>query len=96
MSHFQKEYFFKPSGIVSYSTGSFGGVRATVHLQAFLCELGTPSISSILPIPKIRTAFDEDGNALDDAYERRSQKFLDEFEWYSKALKEARKNGTPY
>ena len=27
LDHFQSEYLFKPSGIVSYSAGTFGGVR---------------------------------------------------------------------
>ena len=33
MDHFQSEYFWKPSGIVCYRAGPFGGVRACMHLR---------------------------------------------------------------
>jgi len=87
---YQKEYLYKPSAIVTYSAGPFGGVRAMMQLRAILCELGTPSIPSTFPISAVQSSFDEDGNAIDKAYERRIKRFLDEFEWYICALKAAR------
>lgn len=90
MDHFLEQYFFKPSGIVSYSAGPFGGVRAAMTLRAMLGEMGTPSIPSTLPISQVHKAFAEDGSAIDSAYERRADKFLGEFEWYAYALKRAR------
>lgn len=95
LDHFQSEYLYKPTGIVTYSAGPFGGVRALITLRAILAELGTPSIPSAFPISKIGGAFDDDGNALDQAYDRRIGKFLDEFEWYANALKCARGNDCP-
>ena len=95
LDHFQSEYLFKPSGIVTYSAGPFGGVRALITLRAILAELGTPSIPSAFPISKIGEAFDDDGNAADKAYDRRIGKFLDEFEWYANALKHARELECP-
>lgn len=92
LDHYQSEYLYKPSAIVTYSAGPFGGVRALVNLRAILAELGTPSIPSAFPVSGIRAAFDDDGNALDDAYDERAIKFLDEFEWYENALKHARDN----
>ena len=96
IDHYQSEYFFKASAIACYSDGSFGGVRGGVHLRAFLSELGMPGIPTMFPMSKIHKSFDENGNAIDETYNRRVKKFLDEFEWYANALKEARKNGTPY
>ena len=90
LDHFQKEYLYKPSGIVTYSAGPFGGVRALITLRAILAELGTPSIPSAFPISQVQNAFDDDGNPKDDTYDRRITGFLDEFEWYAKALKCAR------
>jgi NAD(P)H-dependent FMN reductase len=90
LDHFQREYLYKPSGIVTYSGGPFGGVRGLVNLRGILAELGTPSIPSAFPISRVQNAFDEDGNALDSAYDERIGKFLDEFEWYAVALKRAR------
>jgi NAD(P)H-dependent FMN reductase len=96
LDHFLEEYFWRPSAIVCYSGGAFGGVRAAMQLRAMLCELGTPSIPSLLPIPKVQEAFDDDGNPRDETYHRRAGRFLDELEWYAGALKSARAVGVPY
>jgi NAD(P)H-dependent FMN reductase len=96
LDHFLEEYFWRPSAIVCYSGGAFGGVRAAMQLRAMLCELGTPSIPSLLPVPRVQEAFDEDGKPRDEAYHRRAARFLDELEWYANALKAARGAGVPY
>ncbi len=96
LDHFLEEYFWRPSAIVCYSGGAFGGVRAAMQLRAMLCELGTPSIPSILPIPRVQDAFSDDGRPVDDAYHQRASRFLDELEWYANALKTARQAGVPY
>ena len=96
LDHFLEEYFFRPSAIVCYSAGQFGGVRAAMQLRALLAEVGMPSISSIFPIPSIGKAFDASGGATDPALPRRFERFATEFEWYAAALREARQHGTPY
>jgi NAD(P)H-dependent FMN reductase len=96
LDYFLEEYFFRPSAIVCYSTGGFGGVRAAMQLRAMLCELGMPSIPSLFPIAKIQSAFDEDGRATDNGYERRFAKFAAELEWYAEALRARRRQGLPY
>ncbi|MDB5034146.1 MAG: NADPH-dependent reductase [Chlorobi bacterium] len=96
LDHFLEEYFFRPSGIICYSAGSFGGVRAAVQLRAMLGELGMPSIPSIFPIPSVQTAMEEDGTPTDPRTGTRIVKFMKELEWYASALKEARAKGLPY
>jgi NAD(P)H-dependent FMN reductase len=96
LDHFLEEYFWRPSAIVCYSGGAFGGVRAAIQLRAMLGELGTPSIPSIFPIPKVQDAFDDDGTPRDPAYPHRIGRFLDELEWYAGAMQAARKAGVPY
>ncbi|MCE9598630.1 MAG: NAD(P)H-dependent oxidoreductase [Spirochaetia bacterium] len=96
LDHFQREYFFKPSGIVTYSAGQYGGARVSVHLRDVLGELGTPSISSVFNIPRVLDAFDRDGTCKDPALEKRSVRFLNELEWYADALKAKRAGGLPY
>ena len=96
LDHFLEEYFFRPSAIVCYSGGSFGGVRAAMQLRMTLAELGTVTIPSLFPIPKVQAAFDERGHALDPAYDQRVVRFLDELEWFARALRQARAAGTPY
>ena len=96
LDYFLEEYFFKPSGIVSYSVGSFGGILAGNHLRQVLAEMGAPAIPSQLPISKVQDVFGVDGELLDKNYERRFERFFDEFEWYVNALSEQRKKRTPY
>jgi len=93
LDHFQSEYLYKPSGIVTYSAGPFGGVRALINLRAILAELGTPSIPSAFPISQVQNVFEADGTPLDAAYDKRIVKFLDEFEWYANALRREREQG---
>ena len=96
LDHFQKEYYFKPSAIASYSAGSFGGVRAAVHLRVILGELGMPAISSMLPFPSIGNLFPDDLILKDKRIERSTKRFLDEFNWYAEAFKKHREIGVPY
>jgi len=96
LDHFLEEYFFRPSGIVCYSAGGFGGVRAAMQLRMTLAELGMPSIPSLLPIPRIGDTLNQDGVAQLEITERAMNRFLDEFLWYANALAEARTGGTPY
>jgi NAD(P)H-dependent FMN reductase len=96
LDHFLEEYYWRPSAIVSYSAGMFGGVRAAVVLREIVAELGMPSISSTLPVPKVQQAFDENGVAADPAWERRFGRFAGELEWYAEALRAQRQKGTPY
>lgn len=96
LDHFLEEYFFRPSAIVCYSAGAFGGVRAAMQLRMTLGELGMPSIPSIFPIPHVQDAFDDCGRAKQPVFEQRVTRFLGELEWYAEALRRARQLGTPY
>ena len=96
IDYFLEEYFWRPSAIVCYSAGAFGGVRAAMQLRALLPEAGMSSIPSILPIPSIGTALTKDGIALAPKLAERSGRFFDEFNWYMRALKSERSKGVPY
>ena len=93
LDHYQSEYLYKPSAIVTYSAGPFGGVRALVNMRGIMAELGSPAIPSAFPVSSVFKAFDDDGNAIDEAYNERVGKFLDEYEWYARALKRERDGG---
>lgn len=96
LDYFLEEWFWRPSAIVCYSAGSFGGVRAAVHLRSVLAELGMPAIPSELAVPKVREAFDDAGEATDARLPRRAARFLDELEWYARAMARERAVGVPY
>ena len=97
LDHFLEEYFWRPSAILSYSAGRYGGVRAAVALRPILGELGMPSIPSILAIPSIGKSLSEEGVAAEPWIDKAAGRFLSEFEWYAEALKAKRAAGpTPY
>lgn len=93
LDHYQSEYLYKPSAIVTYSAGPFAGVRGLVNMRGIMAELGSPAIPSAFPVSQVWKAFDENGNALEEAYDKRVVKFLDEYEWYARALKREREGG---
>jgi NAD(P)H-dependent FMN reductase len=90
LDHFLEEWFWKPSAIVCYSAGAFGGVRAAMQLRMMLAELGMASIPSIFPVPTVQNAFAEDGTPADPKARERVKAFLEEMEWYGHALRDAR------
>jgi len=96
IDYFLEEYFFRPSAILCYSGGQFGGVRAAMQLRMMLAETGMPSIPSLQPIPQIGDALSVDGVALTQALAEKSGKFFDEFDWYMRAMKAEREKGVPY
>jgi len=97
LDYFLEEFFWRPSAILSYSAGRFGGVRAAVALRTILSEMGMPSVPSVLSIPRIGSALTEEGTATENWIDQAAVRFLDEFVWYVKALKRQRETeGTPY
>ncbi|MGV8161906.1 MAG: NADPH-dependent FMN reductase [Candidatus Nanoarchaeia archaeon] len=90
LDNFMPEYEKKPFGIVSYSIGPFGGIRANEALRVIVSELkGVPT-----PIPfmisSVQNLFDEKGELKDMTYNDRIKEFLEDYEWYLLSLKEAR------
>jgi NAD(P)H-dependent FMN reductase len=80
LDYFLQEYYFKPSAIVSYSPGAFGGINAAQHLRNIFAELGAPTIPSSLSVPRVHTVFSKGGILLDEAFENRFLRFVEEFE----------------
>jgi NAD(P)H-dependent FMN reductase len=95
LDYFLEEYFWRPSSIVSYSVGRFGGARAAVALRTILPELGMPSLPSVLSIPSIQTSLTEDGTATEAWIDRAAARFLAEFEWYATAMAAKRASQVP-
>lgn len=63
LNHFGSSIFsYKPSAIVTYSAGQWGGMRAAVGMRTFLAELGCLPVSAMVHVPKAHTVFAEDGS----------------------------------
>lgn len=65
LNHFGASLFaYKPSVIVTYSAGQWGGARAAVNMRTYLSELGCLPVSAMIHVPKAHEVFDETGAPL--------------------------------
>lgn len=83
--HFPKQVH-KTFGIVTASTGSLGGIRASQQLQLLICALfGIPS-PYMLVTPHADKKFDKEGNLIDEAFINTVHNFVSEFLWLAERL----------
>jgi NAD(P)H-dependent FMN reductase len=101
LNHFGSSlYAWKPSAIVTYSAGQWGGMRAALGMRTFLSELGCLPVSAMIHVPKAQEVFDEHGSALDGVDADRwhdyfSRVFLQLF-WWAQASKKQREVVDPH
>lgn len=87
-----KEYIHKAVAFVGVSAGPWGGTRVIEACVPMVRELGLAVTFTDLNFPGVKGKFDESGNLLDEAYEKRVQGFLDELVWMSRTLRWGREN----
>lgn len=87
-----KEYIHKAVAIVGVSAQVWGGTRVVEALIHTVRELGLVVTFTDLNFPRVFEKFDENGNLLDAAYEKRAAGFLDELVWMSRTLRWGREN----
>jgi NAD(P)H-dependent FMN reductase len=97
LDHFPlSSYKYKVSGIVCYSPGPYGGMRAAMQLRCLLGELGTVSVPNIFGIPHASQALNENGEPLNDHMASGAKKLITQVDWYSEALRAKKeKDGIP-
>jgi hypothetical protein len=92
-----EEYFFKPSAIVSYSAGRLWQSLCCSTSATNICRTWSPfNILFFFAISRVKEAFDETGKSVQEQYNKRITRFLDEFEYYIEAFKNQRRKGIPY
>lgn len=87
-----KEYVHKAVGIVGVSAGPMGGSRMIQNLLPVMRELGLVTIFWDVNVGSVAKVFDESGRLLDEAFVRRTDKFLGELIWMAKTLRHGREN----
>ena len=101
LNHFGASlYSYKPSAIVTYSAGQWGGVRAAVNMRTFLSELGCLPVSAMIHVPKAQTVFEENGKFTQEVEdtERWIQYFgrtLNQLCWWAEATQKQREALNP-
>ena len=87
-----REYVHKAVAFVGVSAGPWGGTRVIEAAVNVVRELGLAVTFTDLNFPGIASKFDDEGNLLDTAYERRVKDFLDELVWMATTLRWGREN----
>lgn len=100
LNHFGSSLFaFKPSAIVTYSAGQWGGARAAMSMRGFLSELGCLPVSAMIHLPKAQEVFAEDGAYAADVDQAKWQGYMHrtfaQLLWWAKAAKSGRADGLP-
>ena len=103
LGHFGgSNYGYKPSAILTYSPGPWGGMRCAMALRPMLSELGCTPVSRVCGIPTVDEIFEsvgEDGKVAvkKDAQENGKArvlgqlgKMMDQLEWHAVACKKMR------
>ncbi|KPD10300.1 NADPH-dependent FMN reductase [Phaeobacter sp. 11ANDIMAR09] len=100
LNHFGSSlYSWKPSAIVTYSAGQWGGARAGVNMRTYLSELGCLPVSAMVHVPKAQGVFTESGK-LSGAQNSASWKSycsraMDQLAWWANASRSYRENNDP-
>ncbi|MEM9631949.1 MAG: NAD(P)H-dependent oxidoreductase [Pseudomonadota bacterium] len=99
LNHFGSSLFsYKPSAIVTYSAGQWGGARAAVNMRTYLSELGCLPVSAMIHVPKAQEVFAEDGAYADGVDQTRWDDYLDrtirQLVWWGTAAKTQRQAGS--
>jgi NAD(P)H-dependent FMN reductase len=87
-----KEYIHKAVGLVGVSASPWGGTRVVEACLPMVRELGLAVTFTDLNFPQVQNKFDENGNLLDEKYNKFVSGFLDELVWMSSALRWGREN----
>ena len=101
LNHFGASLFsYKPSAIVTYSAGQWGGARAAVAMRPFLSELGCLPVSAMIHVPKAHEAVNSDGTFSGD--EKKIEGWYDYFSrtlgqllWWAEASAQHRASNDP-
>lgn len=101
LNHFGSSLFaYKPSSIVTYSAGQWGGARAAVGLRNFLSELGCLPVSAMIHVPKAQQVFVEDGSVAESEDATSWREYVDralrQLTWWAEAAAEQRARVDPH
>ncbi|MGD9472513.1 MAG: NADPH-dependent FMN reductase [Novosphingobium sp.] len=90
LNHFGSSLFsYKPSAIVTYSAGQWGGARAAVGMRTFLSELGCLPVSAMIHLPRAQEILTESGDFAQGvdavAWQGYFGRTLAQLEWWAAA-----------
>ncbi len=101
LNHFGSSLFsYKPSTIVTYSAGQWGGTRAAVGMRSFLSELGCLPVSAMIHVPFANKVFNENGNVAEEENDAQWQVYfgraLNQMVWWAQAAQSQSEKNNPH
>lgn len=81
-----REFYRKPIGVVTVSSGKMGGLAAVAQLQHVILSIGAFALPAKLLVPDVNTAFDEHFNLVNERTNKSALKFIDEYLWLAEAV----------
>lgn len=88
LDHFKPEYSKKAIGVATASNGKMGGIRASMHMQAYVLALGGYPCPKIGMVPFVHQNMTEEGEVKDEQVSKTLQSFIEEFLWLAEAVSE--------
>jgi len=82
----ESEFSKKVIGVASVTSGPMGGMRAALAMQQLALGISGFTIPQMLTVGLVIERFDELGNLIDPAFERKMQFFMDGFLWLAEAV----------
>jgi azobenzene reductase len=89
-----REFYRKPIGVVTVSSGKMGGLAAVAQLQHVILSLGAFALPTKLLVPDVQTAFDDHFDLVHERTSKSALKFIDEYLWLAEAVYD-KKNKEP-
>lgn len=82
------EWYRKPIGVATVSSGNFGGITAGGQAQTVILKLKGIAIPSLYTVPQVEKTFDETGDIIGDKelINKKTNAFFDELLWVAKAF----------
>lgn len=81
-----REFYRKPIGVVTVSSGKMGGLAAVAQLQHVILSIGAFALPTKLLVPDVQTAFDDHFELVHERTSKSALKFIDEYLWLTEAV----------
>jgi azobenzene reductase len=90
LDYYWKEFERKPMGVIATGSGRMGGINASTQLQHIILSMGAFPMPYKLLVPQIQHAFDEQMQPVQQELVKSTERFIDEFLWFSNAIVQAK------
>lgn len=90
LDYYWVEFARKPIGVITTGSGKMGGINASTQLQHVVLSLGAYALPYKLLVPEIQHAFDDQQQPLREDVVKNTDRFLNEFTWFTNAIVQAK------